>query len=95
MLECRYSGMCDTEMRDGECDGCGNFKHPDWLQYCIGYEPMPDAGALLELAGEIEYGASSDDGEYHDLPAIMVAAVARKQMEYVRRIREACGEVVR
>ena len=51
-----------------------------------------DRGALLALADEIEYGASSDDGEYHDLPATMVAAVARKQMEYARRIREACGE---
>ena len=50
-----------------------------------------DRGALLALADEIEYGASSDDGEYHDLPATMVAAVARKQMEYARRIREACG----
>ena len=50
-----------------------------------------DRGALLALADEIEYGASSDDGEYHDLPAIMVAAVARKQMEYARRIREALG----
>ena len=53
-----------------------------------------DRDALLALADEIEYGASSDDGEYHDLPATMVAAVARKQMEYARRIREACGEVV-
>ena len=52
-----------------------------------------DRDALLALADEIEYGASSDDGEYHDLPATMVAAVARKQMEYARRIREACGEV--
>ena len=51
-----------------------------------------DRDALLALADEIEYGASSDDGEYHDLPAVMVAAVARKQMEYARRIREACGE---
>ena len=51
-----------------------------------------DRDALLALADEIEYGASSDDGEYHDLPATMVAAVARKQMEYARRIREACGE---
>ena len=51
-----------------------------------------DRDALLALADEIEYGASSDDGEYHDLPAIMVAAVARKQMECARRIREACGE---
>ena len=51
-----------------------------------------DRGALLALADEIEYGASSDDGEYHDLPATMVAAVARKQIEYARRIREACGE---
>ena len=50
-----------------------------------------DRDALLALADEIEYGASSDDGEYHDLPAIMVAAVARKQMEYARRIREALG----
>lgn len=53
MLECRYSGMCDVEMRDGECDGCGNFKHPDWFHDCIGYEPMPDVGALLELADEM------------------------------------------
>ena len=53
-----------------------------------------DREALLALADEIEYGASSDDGEYHDLPATMVAAVARKQMEYARRIREACGEAV-
>ena len=52
-----------------------------------------DRDALLALADEIEYGASSDDGEYHDLPAIMVAAVARKQVDYARRIREACGEV--
>ena len=50
-----------------------------------------DREALLALADEIEYGASSDDGEYHDLPATMVAAVARKQMEYARRIREALG----
>ena len=50
-----------------------------------------DRDALLALADEIEYGASSDDGEYHDLPATMVAAVARKQMEYARRIREALG----
>ena len=57
-------------------------------------EPSCDRDALLALADEIEYGASSDDGEYHDLPATMVAAVARKQMEYARRIREACGEVV-
>ena len=55
-------------------------------------EPSCDRDALLALADEIEYGASSDDGEYHDLPAVMVAAVARKQMEYARRIREACGE---
>ena len=53
-----------------------------------------DREALLALADEIEYGASSDDGEYHDLPATMVAAVARKQMEYARSIREACGEAV-
>ena len=53
-----------------------------------------DRDALLALADEIEYGASSDDGEYHDLPATMVAAVARKQMEYARSIREACGEAV-
>lgn len=52
-----------------------------------------DRNALLALADEIEYGASPDDGEYHDLPAIMVAAVARKQMEYADRIREACGVV--
>ena len=52
-----------------------------------------DREALMALADEIEHGASSDDGEYHDLPAIMVAAVARKQMEYARRIREACGMV--
>lgn len=57
--------------------------------------PECDRDALLALADEIEYGASSDDGEYHDLPATMVAAVARKQLEYARRIREACGEVVR
>ena len=50
-----------------------------------------DREALLALADEIEYGASSDDGEYHDLPATMVAAVARKQMEYADRIREALG----
>ena len=50
-----------------------------------------DREALLALADEIEYGASSDDGEYHDLPAPMVAAVARKQMEYADRIREALG----
>lgn len=56
-------------------------------------EPTCDRDALLALADEIEYGASSDDGEYHDLPATMVAAVARKQMEYARRIREACGGV--
>ena len=54
-------------------------------------EPSCDRDALLALADEIEYGASSDDGEYHDLPATMVAAVARKQMEYARRIREALG----
>ena len=52
---------------------------------------MVDRDALLALAEEIEYGAGSDDGEHHDLPAIMVAAVARKQMEYARRIREALG----
>ena len=50
-----------------------------------------DRDALLAVADEIEYGASSDDGEYHALPATMVAAVARKQMEYARRIREALG----
>ena len=50
-----------------------------------------DQEALLALADEIEYGASSDDGEYHDLPATMVAAVARTQMGYARRIREALG----
>ena len=55
--------------------------------------PECDCDALLALADEIEYGASSDDGEYHDLPATMVAAVARKQMEYARRIREALGVV--
>ena len=54
-------------------------------------DKMVDRDALLALADEIEYGASSDDGEYHDLPATMVAAVARKQMEYARRIREALG----
>ena len=54
-------------------------------------EKPVDREALLALADEIEYGASSDDGEYHDLPATMVAAVARKQMEYARSIREALG----
>ena len=60
----------------------------------MGRETAVDRDALLALADEIEYGASSDDGKYYDLPAIMVAAVARKQMEYARRIREACGEAV-
>lgn len=89
MAECRYYAMCDM------CDRAGD----DWLPcdgtddgtVCGHFEPMPDVGALLELADEIEYGASSDDGEYHDLPAIMVAAVARKQMEYAFRIRRALG----
>lgn len=67
----------------------------EWEREALRLSGGIDRDALLALADEIEYGASSDDGEYHDLPATMVAAVARKQMEYARRIREACGEVVR
>ena len=73
----------------GDVDRHGPNETIDRLADLI--EPTCDRDALLALADEIEYGASSDDGEYHDLPATMVAAVARKQMEYARRIREALG----
>ena len=76
-------------------DALGIKGYEDWVgiahRLADLIEPSCDRDALLALADEIEYGASSDDGEYHDLPATMVAAVARKQMEYARRIREALG----
>ena len=91
MAECRFFPECARCNEVGDswfpCEGGADGTR------CEDYAPMPDVDALLALADEIEYGASSDDGEYHDLPATMVAAVARKQMEYARRIREACGMV--
>ena len=57
-------------------------------------EPLPpivDRDALLKLADEIEYGAGTDDGEYDDMPGFMVAAIARQEIAYARRIREALG----
>lgn len=54
-----------------------------------------DRDALLKLADEIEYGAGTDDGEYKDMPGFIVAAIARQEIAYARRIREACGEVER
>ena len=50
-----------------------------------------DRDALLKLADEIEYGAGTDDGEYDDMPGFMVAAIARQEIVYARRIREALG----
>ena len=85
-----------ADLIDSSESGQNLDKNRDTVQIespAVQIAPECDREALLALADEIEYGASSDDGEYHDLPATMVAAVARKQMEYARRIREACGEV--
>ena len=54
-------------------------------------ETRVDRDALLKLADEIEYGAGTDDGEYDDMPGFMVAAIARQEIAYARRIREALG----
>lgn len=86
MFECRYSGMCDTEMRDGECDGCGNFKHPDWFQDCIGYEPMPDVEALTALADEIDNPLRQ--AVWNQTPGVRREHIMSR---YARRIREALG----
>ena len=51
---------------------------------CWSYRPMPDVKALVELADELE-------GEGLDGWASGPVNVGR----YARRIREACGEVVR
>ena len=98
----RFWDMCERIKSAGDYDIAHSTRSvladlidPDCEEgrYSVARTVRPvDRGALLALADEIEYGASSDDGEYHDLPATMVAAVARKQMEYARRIREACGE---
>ena len=53
---------------------------------CRRHQPMPDVDALLTLADEIEFdGAEALDDEDWCKPLLV---------EYARRIREACGEVM-
>lgn len=84
MAECRYKGQCRIEY-DTDFDVC----YPcvgDGNEACVSYEPMPDVKALLALADEMEFdGAGALDDEDWCKPLLV---------EYARRIREACGEVV-
>lgn len=77
-------------------DALGIKGYEDWIgiahRLADLIEPSCDRDALLKLADEIEYGAGTDDGEYNDMPGFIVAAIARQEIAYARRIREVCGE---
>lgn len=79
MAECRYFPECQR------CNEVGDSWIPctggaDGIQ-CGAYEPMPDVGALLALADEIE----GNDVSYCVSTQYVLDS-------YADRIREACGE---
>ena len=85
MAECRYYGKCAKA-----CDGhglCTSFRNVTYG--CEDFEPMPDVKALKGLADEMEYDADAENAAKYDP---MLGSIARMQVKYANRIREALGE---
>lgn len=90
--ECRYNGKCRIigAFSPRECDGCGLITTLSAVgtthEKCGCFAPMPDVGALLAIADEMDsYTRCADDERCgRMMPPLKIH-------EYARRIREACG----
>ena len=87
MLDCRYYDLCG--FTDDSCNGEPECPKRDHCQF---YSPMPDVKALTGLAEDVTYSAEVATAVDASKGAEMLAEML---LDIARRIREACGEVIR
>lgn len=83
MLDCRYYDLCC--FTDDSCNGEPECPKRDHCQF---YSPMPDVRALTGLADDID---SVERVVFHNEVRVSDEVL----VSITRRIRAACGEVVR